>query len=218
MDDEIRRVYGFDCPKTKLLEAQKMSREILGADHADSYTCLGQLATAIEDIDSSHKVHVETVWCTVSQRPRFKGFILCLRETVWGFAFRSRHFIALDGWRLGGEFSGVMLTTVGIDANDGIWPVAVYEVEEESNSTWYHFFLKLGEVLRVDNGEGFCFISDGENGVEDALEALMCRAEIRICAQTVYERMKAKFPSNILWQLFWGACRSTNAAEFYTLR
>ncbi|GAY69181.1 hypothetical protein CUMW_270020, partial [Citrus unshiu] len=213
--DEIRRVYGFDCPKTKLLEAQKMGREIIGADHADSYTCLGQLATAIEDMDSSHKVHVETEWCTVSQQPRFKGFFLCLRETVWGFAFRCRHFIALDGWRLGGEFSGVMLTAVGIDANDGIWPVAVYEVEEESNSTWYHFLLKLGEVLRVENGEGFCFISDGENGVEDALEALMCRAEIRICAQTVYERMKAKFPSNILWQLFWGACRSTNAAEFY---
>ncbi|XP_024948537.1 uncharacterized protein LOC102622519 isoform X2 [Citrus sinensis] len=213
--DEIRRVYGFDCPKTKLLEAQKMGREILGADHADSYTCLGQLATVIEDMDSSHKVHVETEWCTDSQQPRFKGFFLCLRETVWGFAFRCRHFIALDGWRLGGEFGGVMLTAVGIDANDGIWPVAVYEVEEESNSTWYNFLLKLGEMLRVDNGEGFCFISDGENGVEDALEALMCRAEIRICAQTVYERMKAKFPSNILWQLFWGACRSTNATEFY---
>ncbi|GAY67827.1 hypothetical protein CUMW_259550 [Citrus unshiu] len=207
--DEIHRLYGFDCPKTKLLEAQKMGREILGADHADSYTCLGQLATAIEDMDSSHKVHVETEWCTDSQQPRFKGFFLCLRETVWGFAFRCRHFIALDGWRLGGEFGGVMLTAVGIDANDGIWPVAVYEVEEESNSTWYNFLLKLGEMLRVDNGE------DGENGVEDALEALMCRAEIRICAQTVYERMKAKFPSNILWQLFWGACRSTNATEFY---
>lgn len=123
--DEIRRVCGFDCPKTKLLEAQKMGREILGADHADSYTCLGQLATAIEEMDSSHKVHVETVWCIVSQQPRFKGFFLCLRETVWGFTFRCRHFIALDRWRLGGEFGGVMLTAIGIDANDGIWPVAV---------------------------------------------------------------------------------------------
>lgn len=107
------------------------------------------------------------------------------------------------------------MTAVGIDANNGIWPVAVYEVEEESNSTWYHFLLKLGEVLRVDNGEGFCFMSDGENGVDEALESVVCRAENRICAQTVYARMKAEFQSNILCHLFWEACRTTSATEFH---
>lgn len=80
-----------------------------------------------------------------------------------------------------------MLIVVGIFASDRIWFVAVYEIEKESNSTWYHFLLKLCELLRVYNKEGFCFMSHSENSVKEALKALMCRAEIRICAHTVYE-------------------------------
>lgn len=86
-----------------------------------------------------------------------------------------------------GKFSGVMLIVIGIVASNRIWPVAVYEIKEESNSTWYHFLLKLYELLRVDNGEGFYFMSHGENSVKEALKALMCNADIGICAKTVYE-------------------------------
>lgn len=80
-----------------------------------------------------------------------------------------------------------MFIVVGIVVSDRIWHVVVFKIEEESNSIWYHFLLKLCELLRVDNGEGFCFMSHNENSVKEALKALMCKAEIRICAQIVYE-------------------------------
>lgn len=86
-----------------------------------------------------------------------------------------------------GEFSGVLLIVVRIVAINRIWLVAVYGIEEESNSTWYHLLLKLCELLRVDNGEGFCFMSHGGNSVKEALKALMCKVEIGIYVQTVYE-------------------------------
>lgn len=58
-----------------------------------------------------------------------------------------------------------MMTAIGVDGKkNGIWPIALYKVQQESKCTWYDFLTKLDEVLRLDNDEGFCFMSDGENG------------------------------------------------------
>lgn len=212
--DELMTLYGVACPMTKLMKAQRVGREIIGADHAEAYTKLTQFTSAVEGLDQSHKVILEIDSNVYTREPRFKGLFLSFSDTHWAFKLWCRPFIAVDGWPLGGEYGGVMLTALGLDGNDGILPIAMYEVESETSFTWYDFLEKLNGVLRVDNGQGFCVLSDGENGVAEGIEMQFCLAENRVCAAKVYERMRALFPSPNLGHLFWEACRTTSAKDF----
>ncbi|KAK9232832.1 hypothetical protein WN943_023080 [Citrus x changshan-huyou] len=131
--------------------------------------------------------------------------------------WKLKPFIAVDGWQLGEEYGGIMFTAVGLDANEGIWPVAVYEVDDEPQMTWTSFFEKLGEVLRLDNGDGICVLHDGDHGVSEAMESVFCRAEERLCAMKVCERMKKRFPYTRIAHYLWRACRSTSEDVFKTM-
>lgn len=144
----------------------------------------------------------------------FECLFVCFREYVLAFKLMCRPFIAVDGWQLGEEYGGIMFTVVGLDANEGIWPVAVYEVDNEPQMTWTSFFEKLGEVLRLDNGDGICVLHDGDHGVSEAMESVFCRAEERLCAMKVCERMKKCFPYTRIAHYLWRACRITSEDVF----
>lgn len=48
----------------------------------------------------------------------------------------------------------------------------------------------------VENGQGFCVLSDTEHGIAKALEMQLCQAKNQICARKVYERMRALLHGN----------------------
>ncbi|GKC68294.1 FAR1-related sequence 10 [Tanacetum coccineum] len=49
-----------------------------------------------------------------------------------GFQIRGRELLSLDGAFMRGQYPGQMLTVVGVDANNGIYPVAYGIVESEN--------------------------------------------------------------------------------------
>ncbi|GJZ85816.1 hypothetical protein Tco_0651155 [Tanacetum coccineum] len=52
-----------------------------------------------------------------------------------GFQIRGRELLSLDGAFMRGQYPGQMLTVVGVDANNGIYPVA-YDLFSNSNITF----------------------------------------------------------------------------------
>ena len=58
-----------------------------------------------------------------------------------------------------GPFPGQILTTVGVDSNNGIYPLAYAIVETENTDSWKWFWECLGDDLDMDNSN-FTFISD----------------------------------------------------------
>ena len=71
-----------------------------------------------------------------------------------------RPVIALDACHLKGPCLGQLMAAVGIDENDGIYPIAWAIVEAESKDSWSWFL----ELLQLDIGSykdrRWTFISD----------------------------------------------------------
>ena len=71
-----------------------------------------------------------------------------------GFLKGCRPIIFLDGCHLKSRYKGQLLTAVGIDPNDCIFPIAMGLVEVESTYTWEWFLTTLKNDLNIVNTEG----------------------------------------------------------------
>ncbi|KAH9655399.1 SWIM-type domain-containing protein [Citrus sinensis] len=133
-----------------------------------------------------------------------------------GFFKGCRPFIGVDGCHLKGPYKGVLLTTVSIDANYGIYPLAMCVVDTENNESWLYFLEKLYDQVGCNGGEGLCFMSDRQKGILNALERVFPLSFKRYCCRHIYANFKNKFPGLLLKKVFWRACRSSNAADFHS--
>ena len=57
----------------------------------------------------------------------------------------------MDGCHIKAKFGGQLLTAVGTDPNDCIYPIAIAVVEVELLATWKWFLQTLKEDLGIEN-------------------------------------------------------------------
>ena len=105
-------------------------------------------------------VHVETEADEFSGKERFKRLYICFAALKKGFKEGCWPVLGVDGCHLRRPYPGVLLTTVGIDANDCNYPVAyvVVETENKRSLTWLIEFLKFD--LTIQHKKQWTFISD----------------------------------------------------------
>lgn len=72
-----------------------------------------------------------------------------------------KSLIGVDGSHLKGNFGGVLLSAVGLDGNNELFPFAWAIVQGEDADSWKFFVWHLKNLLK-DNGRGdlWCIISD----------------------------------------------------------
>ncbi|GKF41537.1 receptor-like cytoplasmic kinase 176, partial [Tanacetum coccineum] len=81
------------------------------------------------------------------------------------FKAGKREILGLDGAFMKGPYPGQVLTTVGIDANNGIYPVAYALVEAETKNSWCWFLQCLGDDLDLQPNSNFTFITDRQKNI-----------------------------------------------------
>ncbi|XP_022031576.1 uncharacterized protein LOC110932556 [Helianthus annuus] len=113
-----------------------------------------------------------------------------------------------------GPYPGQILTSVGIDSNNGIYPLAYALVESENTSSWTWFLKCLGEDLDLEVNSNFTFISDRQKGIIPALKKVYPMAEHRFCVRHIHENMKAKWKGDLYKNLLWECASSTTIPEF----
>ena len=87
-----------------------------------------------------------------------------------GFLSACRPIICLDGCHIKTKFGGQLLTAVGMDPNDCIYPIAIAVVEVESLATWKWFLQKLKEDLGIDNTYTWTIMTDKQKGLIPAVQ------------------------------------------------
>ena len=87
-----------------------------------------------------------------------------------GFLEGYRPFIGVDGCHLKGPFGGVLLSAVSLDANSGLFPLAVCICEKETQDSWEWFLNNLKIYLKYPVGRNLTFMSDRQKGVIEALQ------------------------------------------------
>ncbi|XP_076928789.1 uncharacterized protein LOC143592874 [Bidens hawaiensis] len=106
----------------------------------------------------------------------------------------DKNLIGLDGAFMKGIFPGQMLTAVGLDSNNGIYPVCYAIVESESFSSW-----------------------TWQKGIFQAIQTLFPCAEHRYCLRHIHENMKLAGYRGVLYKnMLYKCATSTTKLEFLT--
>ncbi|KAI3709655.1 hypothetical protein L2E82_39421 [Cichorium intybus] len=132
-----------------------------------------------------------------------EGFKACLRD-----------FLGLDGAFMKGPFPGQILTAVGVDSNNGIYPLAYAIVETENTRSWKWFLECLGDDLDLVANSNFTFISDRQKGLIPALAETFPCAEHRYCLRHIYENMRKTWRTKEYKEHLWKCATATTIPEF----
>lgn len=85
---------------------------------------------------------------------------MCLGPLKARFLEGCRPIISLDGCFLKGLYGGQLLSAVGIDGNDNIYPFAWAVVAKENREYWQWFLELLAEDIGIHNSHQWAFMTD----------------------------------------------------------
>lgn len=129
---------------------------------------------------------------------RFHRMYICFAACKEGWKMGCRPLICLDGCHIKGHHPGQILTAVGIDANNGMYPIAYAVVEVENQDTWTWFLEYLKWDLEIEWDNGYTFMTDKQKGLGNAIASMFLYFQLLIPLQC-----DSLFTNNILM----GFCR-----------
>lgn len=157
MMKDAKRTHQLDVSIQKCLRAKRLCKEILTGSEADQFRRIRDYASIIlqTNIGSSAGVSADP-----DDGHRFESFYCCLAACKKGFIEACRPIISVDGCHLKTKFGGVLLSAVGKDANDNMYPIAWAVVRIENKVNWKWFLECLLKDLGPVEVHGWNFMSD----------------------------------------------------------
>ncbi|GJT97323.1 pentatricopeptide repeat-containing protein [Tanacetum coccineum] len=119
----------------------------------DHYGYIRSYAKAILESNDGSTVRVG-VTVNLDDQTYFDRFYVCFNGLKEGWKKGYRRVIALDGCFLKKPNVGEILTAIGRDGNNHIFPVAWAVVNVENKDNWSWFLELLGEDLELPTGNG----------------------------------------------------------------
>ena len=109
--------------------------EVLEGTYKEQYAQLGDYCEELYKTNLGSIAILSVNRPNLELQPYFERFYVCLDACKRGFLSACRPFIGVDGCHLKGEFTGQLLTTVGNDGNNGIYPIVFAVVEAETKES-----------------------------------------------------------------------------------
>ncbi|XP_074360304.1 uncharacterized protein LOC141700423 [Apium graveolens] len=134
-----------------------------------------------------------------------------------------KHFAGLR--RFSGKFYGAtkitftviggqMLSAVGRDGNDSMFPITIEVVESGSYSSWSWFLLLLINDLDLRSGSGYTLISDQQKGLDKVVREFLPQVEHKFCARHLRSNLIKKEANEAIKLGFWAASTATFLEAF----
>ncbi|GKD64463.1 crooked neck-like protein 1 [Tanacetum coccineum] len=122
--------------------------------------------------------------------------------------------LGLDGAFMKGPFPGQVLVAVGLDSNNGIYPLAFALVKAETKSSWCWFLQCLGDDIDLHPNSNFTFISDRQKGIISAIKTVYTSAEHIYCLRHIHKNMKHGWCRQAYKDLLWRVVSAINVRDF----
>ncbi|GJZ93063.1 mutator type transposase, partial [Tanacetum coccineum] len=166
LKDQLQRKYELGMSDMKIFRAKQMAEERVIGDWVKQYAQLRQYALELKEKnpETTIKIDVERCFDVESETRQFRRIYICLGALKNGFKAGKRDLLGLDGCFLSGPYPGQILTAVGVDPNNRIYPLAYAVVESEIKESWLWFLDCLGDDLELFRNSNFTFISDRQKG------------------------------------------------------
>nr|KAJ0192448.1 hypothetical protein LSAT_V11C800434430 [Lactuca sativa] len=132
-----------------------IAKEQLYGDYERQYNLLRDYCLDLQTNNPCTTVKLE-----VCNEPNPDMIYICLGALKLEFKYGKRELLGLDGCFLKGPHPGQILTVMGLDSNNGIYPLAYAVMEAEATGSWTWFLECLGGDLDLDASCNFTFVSD----------------------------------------------------------
>ncbi|KAL2933638.1 Protein FAR1-RELATED SEQUENCE 6 [Bienertia sinuspersici] len=190
-------------------------REIHGG-HDESY---GQLPRYCEMVKQTNPGSAAFCAWTPQNDPQcpltFSSIFISFKGAIDGLGTGYRSLVGIDGAHLKGNYGGVLLSAIAIDANNELYPFAWAIVPGEDGESWKFFMWHLKNILKECNrGNDWCIISDRQKGIDVSLTEIWPEVGRRYCCKHLAKNWKAAFPGPLMHSLFWLACSATSTFTF----
>ncbi|BBG93750.1 hypothetical protein Prudu_001853 [Prunus dulcis] len=198
----IRKHYAIDVTEAQVYKAKSFAKKRILGSIEEQYGKLWDYCEELKSNNPGSTVIVKTE--LQGENPIFKRIYVCFGALKKGFVEGCRQVVGFDGCHVKGSHPGQILSAVGIDGNNGMYPIAFAVVEVENTETW-----------GIENGNGWVFITDKQKGLGNALHALMPNAEHRHCVRHLHNNFKlAGHTGAAFKQRLWAAARATTIPVF----
>ncbi|KAL0378790.1 UNVERIFIED_CONTAM: hypothetical protein Sradi_3184500 [Sesamum radiatum] len=146
---------------------------------------------------------------------RFSRMYVCFGGLKSGFKAGCRPIIGVDGCHLKGPNGSILLTAIGVDPNNSLFPIAYDVVNKECRETWEWFLIILKHDLNIIRQHEFTFMSDKQKGLMQAFEEVFPGSDHRFCVRHLHNNFKqAGFRGLAYKNALWKAAKACTVIEF----
>ncbi|KAL4581754.1 hypothetical protein LXL04_006282 [Taraxacum kok-saghyz] len=201
MKEEIKKKFFCVVSTGQCYRAKKKAIEILTGKLSEHYGRIWEYGGEIirSNPGSTSKVVVDV---KEDDTCVFQSFYVCFKAIKDGWVRGCRRIIGLDECFLKGQCKGELLTAIGRDGNNQVYPIAWAMIDVENRVNWLWFIQLLVDDLGV------------EAGIVEAVKEVLPAAEHRQCARHVYANYKKEYNGVDYRKLFWDDSMSTTKSSF----
>ncbi|XP_012851021.1 PREDICTED: uncharacterized protein LOC105970742 [Erythranthe guttata] len=145
IQSQVKDKFGVDISYWVAWRATDAVRRMIFGDETSSYSYLQSYFDEVGKTNPGSIFHLDVEVEKQIFRRCFFAFAACLD----GFKF-CRPVVMLDGTFFKGRYKGVLLSAVGKDADEGLFPIAFAIVSEETDSNWDWFLSHFKDAIGND--------------------------------------------------------------------
>ena len=157
---EINEKFGITVSKQTCYKARFAARKMLQGTLNEHYHMMLAYVHELRKVNRGGTFELVVDKETPESLSRFKRLYICFDSLAHSFLVGCRPVIGLDGCFLKTETKGQLLSAVGRDGNNQMFPIAWAVVEGESQDSWTWFIKLLMQDLGIFDGLGWTVISD----------------------------------------------------------
>lgn len=157
MQEEFKRVLKVEVYGAKCCRVRQMALSGVQEEMKKHYAGLRRFGG---EINRENTVKICTIRQNEEDLPQFQRFYVCYAQLKKAWKVGCRPVLGLDDCFLKTVCGDQMLSAVGRDDNNSIFPVAMAIVESECYDSWKWFLMLLQDYLDLGTGYAFTLISD----------------------------------------------------------
>ena len=168
MREDIREKFMIDVSQSQCKRAKQCALYEHKGGLIEHYGKLWEYRQAILDSNPGSTCHLDVDFNDQGQ-PYFTRMYVCFKGIKDGWIAGCRRVIGIDGCFITHMCRGELLTAMGRDANNQMYPIAWAVVDVENKNNWCWFLSLLADDLYLKEGAGVTIISDAHKVCFDTM-------------------------------------------------